>query len=106
MQKGNFINEYKRTKYERETLVLTSEADSTYTVYTFNTSLKTRLAQFAEKYPKHCKLISDTGDGGMTYEVEKGRLSIRLVPPYSEERKMAARARATMNLKSKINISK
>lgn len=42
----------------------------------------------------------------MTYEVEKGRLSIRLVPPYSEERKMAARARATMNLKSEINISK
>ena len=42
----------------------------------------------------------------MTYEVEKGRLSIRLVPPYSKERKMAARARATMNLKSEISISK
>lgn len=93
------MNEYKRTKYERETLVLTSEADSTYTVYTFNTSLKKRLAQFTEKYPERCKLISDTGDGGMTYEVDKGRLSIRLVPPRSEERRNAARKRAKLFFK-------
>lgn len=62
------MNEYKSTKYERKTIVLTSEADSIYAVYIFNTSLKKRLAQFAEKYPEHCKLISDTRDGGMTYE--------------------------------------
>ncbi len=78
---------YKRTKYEMETIILTSEADSTYRVYTFNKGLKKKLAKFTENYPEHCKLVDDTGDGGLTYEIDKGRLSLRLVPPYSEERK-------------------
>lgn len=91
--------DYKRTKYEKETIILTSEADSTYQVYTFNTSLKKRLAQFAKKYPEHCKLISDTVDGGKTYEVDKGRLSIRLVPPYSKERKECMKNTAKKNLR-------
>ena len=94
------MNEYKRTKYESETIVLTSEADSTYTVYTFNTSLKKRLAQFSEKYPEHCKLISDTGDGGITYEVDKGRLSIRLVSPYSNDRIACLKAHGERQIKT------
>lgn len=78
---------YKRTKREKETIILTSEADSTYSVYTFNKGLKKKLAKFTRNYPEHCKLVDDTGDGGLTYEIDKGRLSLRLVPPYSEERK-------------------
>ncbi len=78
---------YKRTKYEKETIILTSEADSTYRVYTFNKGLKKKLAKFMKNYPEHCKLVDDTSDGGLIYEIEKGRLSLRLVPPYSEERK-------------------
>ena len=67
-------------------VILASEADSTYTVYTFNKSLKKRLAKFMKNYAEHGKLVDDTGDGGLTYEIDKGRLSLRLVPPYSEER--------------------
>lgn len=34
------------TKYEKETIILTSEGDDTYSVYTFNPALKRRLADF------------------------------------------------------------
>lgn len=35
------------TKYEKETIILTSEGDDTYSVYTFNPALKRRLTDFA-----------------------------------------------------------
>ena len=34
-------------KYERETILLTSEGDDTWDIYTFNTDLKNRLRKFA-----------------------------------------------------------
>ena len=45
----------KLTKYEKETIILTSEGDDTYSVYTFNTALKKRLSDFARKYPEDIK---------------------------------------------------
>lgn len=84
------LSRYYRTKDEKETNILTTEAESTYTVYTFNLHLKRKLAAFAEKYPESCRLIRDTGDGGVTYEIQKGRLAIRLVPPYDEQRRQQA----------------
>jgi len=83
----------KRTvpKEERETIVNFNEAEDLATIYTFNTNLKRRLAKFAEKYPNLCKLTeNDIEYGSVTYEVQKSRVSIRLVPPYSEERRKAA----------------
>ena len=40
------------TKYEKETILLTSEGDGTYSVYTFNPSLKRKLAEYSQKYPR------------------------------------------------------
>lgn len=75
------------TKYEKETIILTSEGDDTYSVYTFNAALKRRLADFAKKYPEHCRLESeDKRIGSQSFVIDKGRLSIRLTAPYSEER--------------------
>ena len=34
------------SKYEKETIVLTSEGDDTVQIYTFNASLKRRLAEY------------------------------------------------------------
>lgn len=84
------MSRYYRTKDEKETNILTTEAESTYTVYTFNLHLKRKLAAFAEKYPECCRLIRDTGDGGLTYEIQKGRLAIRLVPPYTDKQRRQA----------------
>ena len=78
-------------KEERETIVLFNEAEDTATIYTFNTDLKRRLAKFADSHPDRCRLtVDDTEYGSVTYEIQKSRVSIRLVAPYSEERRRAA----------------
>lgn len=78
-------------KEERETILVFNEAEDTAVIYTFNNDLKKRLAAFAKKFPDLCKLtIDDTDFGSVTYEIQKSRVSIRLVAPYSEERRRAA----------------
>lgn len=47
MRKRKEYNNMKLTKYEKETIILTSEGDDTYNVYTFNAGLKRRLGDFA-----------------------------------------------------------
>ena len=85
-------------KEERETIVNFNEADDIATIYTFNTGLKKRLAAFAEKYPDLCSLtVDDDMYGSVTYEIQKSRVSIRLIPPYSEERRKAASENAQKN---------
>lgn len=86
------------TKEERETIVNYNEAEDTAVIYTFNNDLKKRLAAFAKKYPELCKLsVDDKKFGSMTYEIQKSRVSIRLVAPYSEERRKAASEYAKKN---------
>ena len=67
----------KLSKYEKETIINWNEAENLASIYTFNASLK-----------------RSTPEGSVTYVLDKSRLSIRLVPPYSEERKAAASAYA------------
>lgn len=81
----------KLSKYEKETIINWNEAENLASIYTFNASLKRRLADFSRKYPLLCRLERSTPEGSVTYVLDKSRLSIRLVPPYSEERKAAAR---------------
>ena len=81
----------KLSKYEKETVINWNEAENLASIYTFNASLKRRLADFSRKYPLLCRLERSTPEGSVTYVIEKSRLSIRLVPPYSEERLAAAR---------------
>ena len=85
----------KLSKYEKETIINWNEAEDLASVYTFNASLKRRLgAEFSRKYPLLCRLERSTPEGSVTYVLDKSRLSIRLIPPYSEERKAAASAYA------------
>ena len=86
------------SKYEKETIILTSEGDDTYNVYTFNSALKRRLADFARKYPAICRLESENKNlGSVSYVIEKARLSIRLTAPYSDERRNNSRKNAKNN---------
>lgn len=82
------------TKYEKETIILTNEADDFYEVYTFNSALKKKLAAYAKRHPGLCTLKEITKEGSSTYVVDKARLSLRLTEPYSEVRKQAAREKA------------
>lgn len=80
----------KLTKYERETIVNFNEGEQEASVYTFNSDLKRRLAGFGRKYPELCRMEKETEEGSVTYVIDKSRLSIRLIAPYSEKRKAAA----------------
>ena len=60
----------KLSKYEKETIINWNEAENTASIYTLDRS---------------------TTEGSVTYVMDKSRLSVRLVPPYSEERLAAAR---------------
>lgn len=84
------------TKIEKETILLTSEGDKSWEVYTFNAGLKRRLAEFSRKYPQCCKLLRVSPEGSVTYRVSNGRLSVHLTPPYSEQRRSAAQKRGQM----------
>ena len=70
-----------------------NEQDSIAEVFTHNTDLKKRLSQYAQTYPHLCQLTEEDENGGLRFEIDKRRISIRLTAPYSEERRAAARKR-------------
>ena len=45
----------KLSKYEKETIINWNEAENLASIYTFNASLKRRLADFSRKYPLLCR---------------------------------------------------
>lgn len=70
----------KLTKYEKETFVLFNEDEDTAHIQTYNTGLRTRLAAFSKKYPNLFRLEKTYEQGGVSYALDKSRLSIRLHP--------------------------
>lgn len=82
------------TKVEKETIILFNEGESTAS---YNAGLKKRLAAFSKKYPDLCQLEKPEHLGGVSYLIDKSRLSIRLQPPYSEERRQKASQYAREN---------
>ncbi len=78
------------TKYEKETIILFNEGEDTANIHTYNAGFRKRLAAFSKKYPDLCRLEKNCEQGGVTYILDKSRLSIRLQAPYSEERRQKA----------------
>lgn len=85
------------TKFEKETIYVTSEGDTTVTLETFNPVLKRRLAKLAADYPECARLVRSTQEGSVTYEVDKPCATIRFNPPYSDDRKRVARENGKRN---------
>ena len=85
------------TKKQKTTVIYFDEHSRIIEVQTHNTDLKKRLTAFAVKYPQCCRQTDDDEQGGLTFEIEKVRLSFRLTAPYSEERRKAASERAKQN---------
>ena len=77
----------KLSKVERETVILFNEGEDEASIYTYNAGLKKRLAAFSGKHPDLCRLERTHPQGGMSYLLDKSRLSIRLLPPCSKERR-------------------
>ena len=70
-----------------------NEQDSIAEIYTHNTGLKKRLLAYAQAYPQLCQLTEEDEQGGLRFEIDKCRISLRLTAPYSEERRTAASER-------------
>ena len=87
----------KLTKYEKETIVLFNEGEDTASIFTYNAGLRRRLENFSKKYPDLCRLEKSCEQVGVSYVLEKSRLSIRLQPPMSEERRQKASEYAKQN---------
>ena len=78
------------TKKQKVTELYFNAKDPVAEVYTHDTNLKKRLWKYAAKYPELCKQTDDDGQGGLRFEIDKSRISIRLTAPYSDERRKAA----------------
>lgn len=82
------------TKKQKVTEVFYNAKDPTAEVYTHDTKLKKCLLEYAAKFPELCQQTDDDEQGGLRFEIDKRRISIRLTAPYSEERKASSRQRA------------
>ena len=78
------------TKQEKTTDIWFDEKDPLIHIRTHNTDLKNRLTAYAAAHPGECRQTDDDEQGGLTFEIEKGRFSFRLTAPYSAERRRAA----------------
>lgn len=85
------------TKYEQETIILWNKGEDTASVFTYEPTLKKRVAKFAREHPDIARFDFDNGSGGIAYLIDKSRISIRFTAPYSEERREAASKLAKQN---------
>ena len=85
------------TKKQKVTEVFYNAKDPTAEVYTHDTNLKKRMRKYAEKYPELCQLTDDDSQGGLRFEIDKSRISIRLTAPYTDDRRKAASKLAKEN---------
>ena len=93
---------YTMSIYEKETVILYNQSRDPINITTYDPSLQRRLAEYAAKYPDYCRRL-DKGKypDYVEYEIDKYRLSVRLLPPMSEEKRKAASVQAKANGLSK-----
>lgn len=74
------------TKYEQETIINYNRGDAYCSIATFEPTLIRRLKKFIRDYPE-CVYEVNELEHFLSVEILKGRVSIRLTAPYSEERR-------------------
>jgi len=78
------------TKKQKVTEVYYNAKDPIAEVYTHDTKLKKRMLAYAAQFPELCHQTDDDEQGGLRFEIDKSRISIRLTAPYTAERRKAA----------------
>ena len=83
------------TKYEKETVLLYNQSRDTVTIATYDSGLRRRLREYAARYPELCRRVDKQKYPDYAeYEIQKERVSIRLLPPMSEDKRKAASEKA------------
>lgn len=85
------------TKYEQETIYNYNRGEAEGTIFTYDPKLKRRLKKFATRYPQCARLEYENGQGGVSYVVDRRRVSLRFSAPYTEERVQKAREYVKIN---------
>ena len=86
---------YRLTKYEKETVLLYNQSRDPVIISTYDPGLRRRLREFAARYPELCRRVDKQKyPDNAEYEIQKDRVSIRLLPPMSEEKRKAASEKA------------
>ena len=85
------------TKKQKVTAAYYNAKDPIAEVYTHDTKLKKRLLEYAAKFPELCLQTDDDEHGGLRFEIDKSRISIRLTAPYTDDRRKAASKLAKEN---------
>ena len=88
------------TKKQKVTEVYYNAKDPIAEVYTHDSKLKKRLLEYVAKFPELCQRTEDDEQGGLRFEIDKSRISIRLTAPYSEERRNKASVAAKALIQS------
>ena len=93
------------TKKQKVTELYYNAKDPIAEIYTHDTGLKKRLLDYAARYPELCQMTDDDEQGGLRFEINRSRVSIRLTAPYSDSRKkkLAREARRENLIKGKEN---
>ena len=76
----------------KTTEIYYDEGNPTAYIHTYQTSLKNRLVAFARDYPEVCEIMDIEENGKLSAEIQKDRISIRLLPPRTEEQTARSRA--------------
>ena len=83
------------TKYEKETVLLYNQSRDPIIISTYDPDLRRRLREYAARYPDLClRVDKQKYPDYAEYEIQKDRVSIRLLPPMSEEKRKAEKAKA------------
>ena len=83
------------TKYEKETVLLYNQSRDPITICSYDPGLHRRLREYAARYPDLCRRVDKQRYPDYAeYEIQKDRVSIRLLPPMSEEKRRAASEKA------------
>ena len=83
--------EYKLARFEMETQVLYNQTNEPVIISGYDPKLLHHLADYAERHPDLCRRVDKRRYPDYAeYEVQKDRVSIRLLEPPSEERRKVA----------------
>lgn len=84
-------------KKNKVTEIYFNETDDIMYGKTYNTKLKKQLRQLAADYPEQCKISVDNDTDMIEFEINKNRLTFKINPELSAERKAQLSSAAKKN---------
>ncbi len=87
------------TRQEKETILLYNQDPDPIIISTYDPDLRKRLTKYANQHPDICKKLPTSNKDAdyAQFQIEKDRVTIRLLPPPSEKQRNKAREQIQKN---------